>query len=241
VPSLLAIDTATDVCSTAFWRNGQVLARAVPPGPGHSALLLTEIDALLREAGCALRDCDAIAFGAGPGAFTGLRVACGVAQGLAWGLGCPVVPVGNLLAMATAAHLASRPADARRIGAVLDARMDEVYCACYAFTATAEGEQAPATAVELAAPTLVSRAALPSWCAQAGAELLAVDERLPPLPGGRMREWRGAVSAASIAIIGSVALAAGRTVAAAEAAPLYVRDRVALSLEERRLAAASLP
>src|SRR5687767_9354636 len=101
---ILALDTSTDYCSVALWRDGEIDAREVLGGGGHSELLLDMVDALLRQHGMRPHDLDGIAFGAGPGSFTGLRIACGVTQGLAFGAELPVVGVSTLLAVAEGAR-----------------------------------------------------------------------------------------------------------------------------------------
>src|SRR5262249_45227524 len=94
-PVLLAFDTATSVCSVALASDGAIHELARDVGQGHTEHLLSMIDELLATRSLSLGDCDAIGFGAGPGSFTGLRVACGVAQGLAYGIDRPVIPVAN--------------------------------------------------------------------------------------------------------------------------------------------------
>lgn len=231
-PALLAIDTATDTCSVALARGDRVSERTEAVGQKHSERILPMVEALLREAEMPLRDCAAIAFGSGPGAFTGLRIACGVAQGLAFGAGLPVVAVGNLEALALAAS--ARTPAARRILAAIDARMQEAYWAVYAIDgAGLEEVSAPAlaSATELAeicrrhAPDLVAGNALQSFpeVAAALACALAPDAR---------------ASAATIATLAARKFAAGGAVPAERAAPVYVRDRVALTVDERRALAA---
>ena len=132
---LLALDTTTEAGSCALWLDGQVIVRGCPAGRSHSETLLPLVRALLAEAGVAFAGLDAIAFGAGPGAFTGLRVACAVAQGLAVPFGLPVVPVGSLQTLATACGAASR---AEQVLALLDARMNEVYVGRYQRNAAGE-------------------------------------------------------------------------------------------------------
>lgn len=100
IPTLLALDTATPVSSAAVTGEGLSVQKIDESGAGHSESLIGEVDAVLREAGVSLSDCDAVVFGAGPGAFTGLRVACGVAQGLAWAKEKPIVAASNLEALA---------------------------------------------------------------------------------------------------------------------------------------------
>ncbi len=124
---LLALDTATEWCSVAVWCDGELLHREVPAERGHGTQLLSLIDALLAEAGLGLGALDALAFGRGPGAFTGLRLAASVTQGLAFSAGLPVIPVSDLRALAQ--QLAT-PADPdSRVLVCHDARMGEVYWA----------------------------------------------------------------------------------------------------------------
>jgi len=137
-PTLLAIDTATETCSVALLHAGVLSEWIERVGQGHSERVLPMVQALLEETGIELARCDAIAFGAGPGSFTGLRIACGVAQGLAWGIDRRVLPVGNLAGLALAVHDAA-PAVAR-IAAAMDARMNEVYWAVYDVVAVGEGQ-----------------------------------------------------------------------------------------------------
>jgi tRNA threonylcarbamoyladenosine biosynthesis protein TsaB len=228
-PIILAFDTATDVCSVALAMGESVVEAAETVGHSHSERLLPMIGVLLASRSLRLQDCDAIAFGAGPGSFTGLRIACSVAQGLAWGADRRVIPIGNLAALAHRAFV-ERPG-ARRVIAAVDARMREAYWAVYAMGEGALVEVAPpalGAADELGAlfdrfaPDAVAGDAL-----RAFPELAAHTARWQCLPDLR-------ASAASIAALAHVAWQSGRTVAPHEAAPLYVRDRVALTVAERR-------
>src|SRR5688500_2270663 len=121
---ILALDTSTEYCSVALSIDGALDERETRAGQRHSELVLGMVDALLRARGVHLRNLDAIAFGEGPGSFTGLRIACGVVQGLAFGADVPVVGVGTLLAMA-------HGSGAERIVCCLDARMHEIYHGAY--------------------------------------------------------------------------------------------------------------
>ena len=118
--NILSLETSSEWCSVAAWLDGKTLAREELAGQRHSELILPMIDALLHDAGVELAAFDAIAFGAGPGSFTGLRIACGVAQGLAFAAGVPVACVSTLLAVA-------QGSGADRVVVCLDARMGEVY------------------------------------------------------------------------------------------------------------------
>lgn len=117
---ILALETSTESGSCALWQNGRVLAADCPAGESHSATLIPLVQQLLANAGSGFTSLDAIAFGMGPGAFTGLRVACGIAQGMAVALDKPVLPIGSLECMAWAAG-------GEKVLSLLDARMGEVY------------------------------------------------------------------------------------------------------------------
>ena len=121
---LLAIDTAESACSAALLVDGAVLSRMEQAVRGHSERILPMMQSLLSEAGYSLNDLDALAFGRGPGSFTGLRIAAGVIQGSALGAGLPVVPVSTLQTLAQGAF---RMHGARQVLSALDARMAEVY------------------------------------------------------------------------------------------------------------------
>ena len=137
---LLAIDTATESCSAALLTDGVMRTREKRLERGHAGQILFMVDELLREAGIALGTLGAVAFGRGPGAFTGVRLAASVAQGLAFGAGLPVVPVSDLRALAQRALEAD--ADVAQVLVCTDARMHEVYWAC--FTRDAAGLALPA-------------------------------------------------------------------------------------------------
>jgi tRNA threonylcarbamoyladenosine biosynthesis protein TsaB len=230
-PTLLAIDTATAVCSVALAIGDRILERAEAVGQKHSERILPMTHELLQSAGLRLRDCDAIAFGAGPGAFTGLRIACGVAQGLSLGADRPVVAIGNLAALALAASQAAPGAS--RILAAIDARMHQVYWARY----LVEG----GALTEISAPALAGCEELAELCRRyapdvvAGNAVLAFPQPTPRLGCAIAPDVCG--SARSIASLAVAAFAAGGAVPAAMAAPIYVRDHVALTIEERRAAA----
>ena len=221
---LLALDTSTESCSAALWLDGDVQADAIHAGQRHSELLLPMIDRLLRGAGMELRALDAIAFGEGPGSFTGLRIACAVAQGLAFGAAVPVVGVGTLLALAQASA-------AQEAACCLDARMRQVYFAAY--RRSAQGWTC-VHAPGVFAPDAVPHLPEGSWigCGN-GFEVYgdALRARLGPdlhavapvvLPHAR-----------EIAILAAAELERGGGKPAAEALPLYVRDKVALTIEEQ--------
>lgn len=126
--TLLALDTATEACSVALLHEGRVLSHYEVIPRLHAQRLLPMIQTLLAEAGVALSAVDALAFGRGPGAFTGVRIAVGVVQGLAFALERPVLPVSTLATIAQRAH---REQAAQQVAVAIDARMDEVYWGCY--------------------------------------------------------------------------------------------------------------
>jgi len=232
VPStLLAIDTATDVCSVALARGEDVRERAEAVGQRHSERVLPMVEALLRETGLRLQECDAVAFGSGPGAFTGLRIACGIAQGLAFAAGLPVVAAGNLEALALAASEATP--GARSVLAAIDARMQEVYWALYRID--------DGVPTEMSAPALASIDELAAECRSRTPDLVAGNalRAFPDLSRqvAAAQAPNACASAASIARVAMRKFAGGGAVAAELAAPVYVRDRVALTIDERRAAA----
>ena len=229
--TLLAIDTATEVCSVALARGEDVREHAEAVGQRHSERILPMVEALLRETGLRLQQCDAVAFGAGPGAFTGLRIACGIAQGLAFAAGLPVVAAGNLEALALAAS--EENPGARSVLAAVDARMQEAYWALYRIDG--------GVPTEISAPALASVDALAAACRSrmpdlvAGNALRAFPDVAAGFAGAQAPE--ASASAAAIARVAMMRLAGGGAGPAEFAAPVYVRDRVALTIEERRAAA----
>ncbi len=216
----LALDSSTDAGSVALWRDGTVIERHCAPGQPSSATLLPLVSALLAEAGVAFADLDAIAFAAGPGSFTGLRVACGVAQGLAFAHDLPVLPVGTLDAMA---HATGVP----RVAVCLDARMNEVYFGLFADgVAVSPIGVYPPEQVPLPGPG-------GDWVA-AGNAMAAyprLHERLVPVAASFRDEVLP--TAASVAALAAPRLARGEGIDAAAAVPVYVRDKVALTVAER--------
>lgn len=126
---LLALETATEACSAAIWMDGAVLERYQLAPRRHAALILPMIESVLAEAGLSVRQLDALAFGRGPGAFTGVRIAVGVAQGIAFAANLPVVPISSLAALALGA---AQETGFSHVATALDARMGEVYWGAYA-------------------------------------------------------------------------------------------------------------
>jgi tRNA threonylcarbamoyladenosine biosynthesis protein TsaB len=240
---LLALDTSTEYCSVALIRSDlsasgaaaspRIWTRHEMTGAVSSARVLPAVRELFDEAGLALADCHAVVFGAGPGSFTGLRTATGVAQGLAFGLGVPVVPVSTLLVCAESAHL--RDPSATRVLVALDARMDEVYWADYAWDAGL-GEWDALVSPTLSSPDALAMPDAPFTLA--GNAAAAFGSRLPAAALARTVDENAVPHAMPLAIAALRAYRAGRTVPAHLAAPEYVRDKVAQTTAERLAARA---
>jgi tRNA threonylcarbamoyladenosine biosynthesis protein TsaB len=249
---LLAIDSSTDTLSVALGSGSPEDLPLAFTGPGAaqaSATLLPAVQAMLTQASWTLASLDAVVFGRGPGSFTGLRTACAVAQGLAYGAqgvgrtdGIPVLPVDTLLALAEAAR-SQRLAEGLPVPAVmaalLDARMDEIYVALYA--CGPEGLRV----VPLQAPRLCAPGELAEWlraCLPQGLSLEAGDCLLAgnvfevyrdQLDGLSAPKQAAVPTANALLTLAPALLAAGHAVAARDALPLYVRDKVARTTLER--------
>ena len=232
---LLAFGTSTEWCGVALqWRDPSGRLRcdalAEKAGQAHSRLALEMARVLLGEAGQELSAVQAIAFDAGPGSFTGLRIGCGIAQGLGFALGRPVIPVASLEALAL-------QADCPTVLVALDARMGEVYCAAYRVDRGGAKALGP---LRVLAPGEAARELLAQLGAGGGAvaigDAFARHEPLARAMRGRGIAVRGDAfpRADAIAAAGWRRLAFGDVVDAAQAAPLYVRDKVALDVDEQR-------
>ena len=224
--ALLAFDTATEHMSIALAVGGRVFAHDSAGGALASARLLPALMALLEEARVTLKELDAIAFGRGPGAFTGLRTACSVAQGLALGANKPVLPIDSLLAVAEDARGSDTES---RVWVTVDARMDEIYAAQYSHHA--------AQWQVLDAPRLITPAALNErWRAEppqrvAGNALPVFADRLQP--GAALLFPQALPRATSMLLLARALWLQGGAVDAALALPLYLRDKVAQTTLER--------
>lgn len=220
---ILAIETSTELASAALLRGDQVLARESAGVQTHSQTILPMVQSLLTQAGLTLAQCDAIAFGAGPGSFTGVRTACGIVQGLSFGAALPVISIVTLQAMAQACRDATGTSD---VLALLDARMGEVYWAQYRY---ANGWQ---TIIEptLSAPSAVLPIGDVVACGNGlSAHATAFETRLFA-SNAQPALMPHAIHIASLA---RVALAQGQVIASHEAQPLYLRNKVALTTQER--------
>ena len=228
---LLALDTATERMAVAVV-DGHVQYCAEEVGAAlASQRLLPLIFEMLARAGLTLASLDAIVFGRGPGAFTGLRTACSVAQGLAFGAGLPVLAIDSLAIVAEDARAQHGPA-AERLWVAMDARMDAVYAAAYrAVDGDWQLEQAPALwAVESLAQAWLAGQGEPPVCV-AGSALEAFGARLPT--GAALRVPQTKDRAAALARLARSAWQRGEGVDAALALPLYLRDKVASTTAER--------
>ncbi len=220
---LLAIETATDACSVALYQEGEVTERFEIAPRRHASLVLPWTRALMAEAGVTLNQLDAVAFGCGPGSFTGLRIAAGVTQGLAFGADVPVVPVSTLAVLAYGAHRASGKGG---ILAALDARMKEVYWGAYRFGS--DGDVALTGAEHVCTPAAVPVPVGGDWYgAGSGWESYAAElsarcaiPETDCLPG-----WQP--HAGDVARLAAIRYEAGGAISPEHASPVYLRDNVA--------------
>ena len=233
----LAFDTSTDVMSVAVTDGVRVWQHSGPGGAKSSTTLIPAILALLADAGLELGELDAIVFGRGPGSFTGLRTACAVAQGLAFGAnqgaGVPVLPLDTLMAVAEEARFQMQKegvgegSQSLRITALLDARMDEMYVQSYDFTGNTCMQVGgcelirPENLLTGSACTLLAGNVFGVYADRLSAEVMQF-ARVDALP-----------TATALLRLAPASAASGHCVEAALALPLYVRDKVALTTEER--------
>lgn len=232
--NLLAIDTGTEHLSIAACHGPAVWQHTGAGGARASTDLIAGVLDLLGQAGLTLQALDAIAFGAGPGSFTGLRTACSVVQGLAFGAGVPVLPVDSLMAVAEDARMAAAPdASALQVLALLDARMDEMYAAHYAY---ADGQWRVLQPQQLLRP---EHLVPPAPDAALGPLLLVGNvfgvyaDRLPADALQAATVVNALPTAAAMLRLAPALQAAGLAVDAAHAMPSYVRDKVAKTTAER--------
>ena len=219
---LLALETSTDQCSAALLTDGEVRERTQTAAHAHAELILPMVESLLAESQCSLRQLDALAFGRGPGAFTGVRVATAVVQGLAFGAERPVVPVSDLMAVAAGAH---RRHGARRVLACLDARLQEVYWCAYEVTAPDQLREC--VAEQLGGAELVQPPA--GYWFGAGSGFAAYRSQLQAGLGENLDGVDATLrpAARDVALLAARLFAAGHAVSADAALPVYLRDQVA--------------
>lgn len=225
--NILGLESSTEQGSVALSCNGEVFQQAWQGGRGHAEGILKQVSALLAQHSLSLAQLDAIAFSQGPGSFTGVRTACGMAQGLSLGANVPLVPVPTLMVLAEAAK-------AQRVVTILDARMGQVYLAAYE-----RDEQANWNTViqpQLAAPDSLPQLPGPAW------EIIGNGVGL--CSSLLENQWHGQwvntrpecyPEARNLLTIAARQLSMGHTCLPEEVAPLYLRDKVALTVEERRV------
>ena len=220
---ILAIDTATENCSVALLVNDRVISRSEVAPRDHTKKVLPMVDEVLKEAGLTLQDLDALAFGRGPGSFTGVRIGIGIAQGLAFGADLPMIGVSTLAAMAQASY---RQHGATDVAGAIDARMSEVYWARY--TRQENGEWAGVDAECVIPPARLAEEAQAddkTWT-KAGTGWDAYQEDLGKLP---LNLTSGVVlypDSQDIVILAEQELKKGNTVPVEESSPVYLRDNV---------------
>jgi tRNA threonylcarbamoyladenosine biosynthesis protein TsaB len=206
-----AIETSTEWCSVALWNDGEIAALEQRAGHRHSELVLPMLQSLMKDSSI-----EAVAFGAGPGAFTGLRIACGIAQGLAFARDLPVLGVSTLEALA-------QESGATRVVACLDARMREVY---YSALERRAGRWHEVIAAQCIAPHSAPRPTGDGWVGIGNGFAvygsMGFDHVMPEIHP----------TAIAVAQLAAPRLAAGEGVDAARAAPVYLRDKVAFTKEE---------
>lgn len=227
-PTILAIETSTELASVALMHRGEIHSRESAGVQTHSATVLPMLQQMLAAAGIGVADVDALAFGCGPGSFTGVRTACGLVQGLAIGTQRKAVPVVTLLAMAESARAAGAGDD---IITVLDARMGEVYWARYRF----DGEWRVLVEPVLArAADVQAEGGNPAICGNA---LLAYPDDFARI--GALPRWPEILPhATAIVRLAAAGFARGEGVEARDAQPLYLRNKIALTTSERMAVAA---
>ncbi|RBW50620.1 tRNA (adenosine(37)-N6)-threonylcarbamoyltransferase complex dimerization subunit type 1 TsaB [Marinobacter sp. F3R11] len=221
---LLALDTSSEGCSAALFVDGEVIEKFEIAPRGHTRLLMPMIRTLLAESGYKPEDLDALAFACGPGSFTGVRIATGVVQGLAWGLDLPVISVSSLETVALGAIETMQVSDGEGVAVAFDARMSELYWACFSNRSglpelLGEERVCPPSGVALvsgiadwvgAGQGWVFRGSMPD---DVSGRINSVDETLVPRAG-----W--------VARLAAVKFNQGLAVPAEQAQPVYVRDEV---------------
>ncbi len=222
--NLLAFDTSTEFLSLALMRGDAIFTFDTLAGQSHSQIILPQIQILLNEAGLKLQDLHGLAFGAGPGSFTGVRIAAGVAQGLGLGANLPVVGVCTLMALAEASS-------ATKVIACLDARMGEIYHAAYIKESGVwQAIVAPGLHKPDAAPAIQGD----DWVG-VGSGWQAYSEALSHTYGSQLQGVQPQLlpTASAILELAQPVFASGQAGPASEAMPVYIRNRVALKTTER--------
>ena len=227
--TLLAIDASSSACSVALWQDGVVTAERCEAPRQHTQRMMPMIEALLAAADLTLNDLDALAYGHGPGSFTGLRIAAGTIQGLAFGLDVPVIGVSTLAALSLQAH---RQHHARFVLPMLDARMGELYTGAYRVVTRADGEIEVEQVLpeQVCAPGLLELPAAlceHDWLA-VGSGLVMHDELPESVRASLALQLpEPQPDAEAMVMLAAQAYARGEAVSAVEAQPVYLRNEVA--------------
>ncbi len=227
--ALLCLESSGNLCSVAVSGFDREVFLQSEPGQKHTEVILGMIRESLSASGGSREALQAIAFGSGPGAFTGLRVACGIAQGMGWALSLPLVPVNTLLALAY--EHSETLEEGSRLLAAIDARMHECYCSVF----RCENNEFK----EVTAPALCKPSELQAIADDNGADFLCGNafrvyaDEIGELTPKKLLSTND-VNAQMIVPLAQKYFAENKTVDAAEASPLYVRDHVALTIEERK-------
>lgn len=221
---ILAFDTSSEYCSIAIWIDGEILSRGVFAGQRHSELLLPMLQELLAQAELTLVQLDGIAFGAGPGSFTGLRIACGVAQGLAFGSNLPVIGISTLEALA-------QQASNNSVITAIDANMGEIYHAAYVKSAD---DWRPVSIPTLCLPQHVPLVPGNNWVA-CGSGFGAYGEALRSQYGSCITRIESDLKphAREMTQLAEKGFVKGLGIDPVDAAPIYIRNKVALKESER--------
>lgn len=220
---LLALDTSTEACSVALVVDHEIHARYRLAPREHAALVLPMVEELLAEASIGLAALDALAFGRGPGSFTGVRIASAIVQGLAFGADLPVVPVSTLAALAQGAY---RKEGAEWVLAAIDARMGEVYWGAYHIGPS--GLAAAVAPEQVIPPAQVTVPGDERWLG-VGSGWASYQDTLLAHLGAKLGGWHGEryPHAHDVATLGIAGFQNGEAVTAEQALPVYLRDKVA--------------
>jgi len=232
VPIILAIETATEACSAALAMGDKITTRFEIAPRAHTKLILTMMDDVLAQAGVKLAQVEAVAFSRGPGAFTGVRIATGVAQGVALSIDKPLLPISTLAAIAQQMH---EEQGAEHCLAAIDARMEEVYWGAYSIESglmILQGEEA-VNKPEVLQTAALSSADTSAWVA-AGSGWDAYESALAVDNISNLKKVDNILpSAQYIARLAVKAYQEGKMVEAEQAQPIYLRDKVAQTIAER--------
>lgn len=222
-----AFETSTEWCGVALWVDGEIAAMERRAGNRHAELALPMLERLLASRGLRASDLDAVAFGAGPGSFTGLRIACGIAQGLAFARGIPVLGVSTLEAIA-------EESGAQRVVACLDARMREVYYSALQRTGPASGLSATSDGAERWQEVIAAQCVSPDSVKAPGEDWLGCGNGFAVYGSLGLKRVRPEVhpSAFAVARLAAPRFRAGEGRDPAQAAPVYLREKVALTKAE---------